>query len=203
MKQKCYIIGAGDNSGTKFYKEKNEYVIAADGGLAVLKQLGIQPNLILGDFDSLGFVPQGDNVICHPVEKNDTDMMLAVKEAVELGYTEIELYGGTGGRNDHTIANLQTMLWASRQKCRIKMIDRDNTYYVITDGSMQLPAKATGTFSVFALGGVAQGVSVRGGKYTADNVTLTPDNPTAVSNAYAGGKVEISVECGSLLIITE
>ena len=89
MNKKCYIVGAGDNSGTNFSKEKDEYVIAADGGLATLEKLGIQPDFILGDFDSLGYVPDGKNIEVHKVEKDDTDMMLSVERAVESGYNEI------------------------------------------------------------------------------------------------------------------
>ena len=121
MNKKCYIVGAGDNSGTNFSKEKDEYVIAADGGLATLEKLGIQPDFILGDFDSLGYVPDGKNIEVHKVEKDDTDMMLSVERAVESGYNEIEIFGGTGGRIDHTVANFQTMLWASKQNVKIKM----------------------------------------------------------------------------------
>ena len=73
MNKKCYIVGAGDNSGTNFSKGKDEYVIAADGGLATLEKLGIQPDFILGDFDSLGYVPDGKNIEVHKVEKDATD----------------------------------------------------------------------------------------------------------------------------------
>ena len=83
MEKICYIVGAGDNSGTNFLKKKEDYVIAADGGLLWLQKLNIEPDMIMGDFDSLGFVPEGNNVIQHEVMKNDTDMMLAVKKALE------------------------------------------------------------------------------------------------------------------------
>lgn len=203
MNNKCYIVGAGDNSGTKFNKEINEYVIAADGGLAVLNKMGIKPNLIIGDFDSLGFVPKGDNVVCHKVEKDDTDMMLAVENALEKGYNNIEIYGGTGGRIDHTIANLQTMLYASRKGAAIRMIDSTNEYYVITSDKLILESRKEGDLSVFAIGGRTQNVNIKGAKYTAADMELTSDNPTAVSNSFIGNEVEISVGVGSLLIIVQ
>lgn len=203
MKRKCYIVGAGDNSGTNFVKRENEYVIAADGGLETLKEMGIAPDLIMGDFDSLGYVPEGENVIKHKVEKNDTDMMLAVESAIDMGYEVIDIFGGTGGRIDHTIANVQTMLYASRRGVSVKMTDREYVYYVITDESIVLKAKQCGDLSVFALGGDASNVRVKGAKYIADGLHLTPDNPTAVSNYYIGNDVTISVEKGSLLIISE
>lgn len=203
MNNVCYIIGAGDNAGTNFTKRINEYVIAVDGGLEKLNELGIVPDIIIGDFDSLGYIPQGDNVIRHKVEKDDTDMMLAVKKAIELKYDFIEIFGGTGGRIDHTIANIQTMLYASRRNVKIKMTDARNIYYVITNDSITLPSKKQGILSVFALGGEAVNVNIIGAKYVAQEFHLTPDNPTATSNCYIGDSVKISVEDGSLLIISE
>ena len=133
MNKKCYIVGAGDNSGTNFTKKDNEFVIAVDGGLQILQYINIIPDIIMGDFDSLGYVPVGENVIRHEIKKDDTDTMLAVKYAIENGYNDIEIYGGTGGRIDHTIANFQTMLYASQKGANIKMIDATNEYVVITD----------------------------------------------------------------------
>ena len=121
MNKKCYIVGAGDNSGTNFSKEKDEYVIAADGGLATLEKLGIQPDFILGDFDSLGYVPDGKNIEVHKGEKDDTAMILSVERVVESGYTAVDIFGGTGGRIGHTVANFQTMLWASKQNVKLKI----------------------------------------------------------------------------------
>lgn len=203
MNKKCYIVGAGDNFGTNFVKRENEYVIAADGGLETLKEMGIAPDLIMGDFDSLGYIPEGENVIKHKVEKNDTDMMLAVERAIDMGYEVIEIFGGTGGRVDHTIANIQTMLYASEKGVSVKMTDKEYVYYVITDESIVLKAKQWGDLSVFALGGDALNVHIKGAKYIADGLHLTPDNPTAVSNSYIGNDVTIFVEKGSLLIISE
>ena len=152
MNKKCYIVGAGDNSGTNFSKGKDEYVIAADGGLATLEKLGIQPDFILGDFDSLGYVPDGKNIEVHKVEKDDTDMMLSVERAVESGYNEIEIFGGTGGRIDHTVANFQTMLWASKQNVKIKMTDKNHVYFMITNDTLEIKGKDGADLSVFAFG---------------------------------------------------
>lgn len=203
MIEKCYIVGAGDNSGTNFTKKENEYVIAADGGLETLNKINILPDIIVGDFDSLGYVPKGDNVIKHKIEKNDTDMMLSVQMAMEKGCKDIEIWGGTGGRIDHTIANIQTMLYASKRHIKIKMTDRQNVYYVITEESITLKEKPAGNLSVFAIGGEALNVNITGAKYKAKGLDLQPDNPTAVSNSYIGNEVVISVEKGSVLIISD
>jgi thiamine pyrophosphokinase len=203
MNKKCYIVGAGDNSGTNFSKRENEYVIAADGGLEKLKELGIAPDIIMGDFDSLGYIPKGDNVIRYQVKKDDTDMMLAVKKALALGAQSLEIFGGTGGRVDHTIANIQTMLYASQKGAYVKMTDKQNIYYVITDNKIILKAKESGIFSVFAVGGNAYNVEIKGAEYVAAGIDLGPNQPMGVSNSYIGNEVEISVEKGSLLIIAE
>lgn len=202
MEKICYIVGAGDNSGTNFLKKKEDYVIAADGGLLWLQKLNIEPDMIMGDFDSLGFVPEGNNVIQHEVMKNDTDMMLAVKKALEMGYQKIKLYGGTGGRIDHTFSNIQTMLYASRKGAAIEMIDSTNKYHVITDRDIQLTGESQSGFSIFALGGTAHKVNIKDAMYLLHDFELTPDNPTGTSNLFIGKEVTISVEKGSLLIVS-
>lgn len=203
MNKKCYIVGAGDNSGTIFSKGKDEYVIAADGGLAVLEKMNIKPDFVLGDFDSLGYIPNVKNIEVHKVEKDDTDMMLSVEKAAKEGYNEIEIFGGTGGRVDHTVANFQTMLWASKRNIKIKMTDKNYVYYMITNGTLEIEGTDGADLSVFAFGGDAKGVTIKGGKYQAEDVTLTMDNPTAVSNSFIGKMVHISVDKGSLLVIAK
>ena len=115
MKSVCCIVGAGPSPA---YVKDGAFVIAADGGLSKLQALGIIPDLILGDFDSLGSRPAGDNVLTYPVEKDDTDTMLAIKEAIWRGYQTLYISGGIGGRLDHTMANLQSLLFA--RKCGVE-----------------------------------------------------------------------------------
>jgi len=112
----CCIVGAGDMSGTKLVIPEGAYIIAADAGLEHLTNAGLTPALIVGDFDSLGTVPAGENVIAHKPEKDDTDMMLAVKEALKRSADTILIYGGLGGRIDHSYANLQTLAFIASQR---------------------------------------------------------------------------------------
>jgi len=83
MKNRCFIVGAGEFAKKCFAPEENDYMIAADGGYAYLKQMGIKPNLVVGDFDSLGYEPEHENVVRHPVMKDDTDLALACEMAME------------------------------------------------------------------------------------------------------------------------
>ena len=108
----CYIFGAGDFDGLEERPGAEDYVIAADGGYTACRRAGVEPQLLLGDFDSLAEVPALPHVERVPVEKDDTDMMLAIKRGLERGETLFHLYGGMGGqRTDHTVANLQALLY--------------------------------------------------------------------------------------------
>lgn len=82
----CYIVGAGDCLGLEFHPSEEDLVIAADAGLRYLEQSGIAADLIIGDFDTLGNAPAGTNVITLSCEKDDTDMLAAVREGIKAGY---------------------------------------------------------------------------------------------------------------------
>ena len=181
-------IGAGD------------HVIAADGGLRHTRKLGITPDTVLGDFDSLGFTPEGANVF--PVEKDDTDAMLAVRRGLQLGYREFLLYGSLDGpRLDHTVANFQTLQYLADHGAVGYLIGHTTRVTVVKDGSISFPAGATGTVSVFCMGADAQGVTLEGLYYPLQNGTLTPGFPLGVSNHFTGANAKISVEKGSLLVL--
>ena len=197
---KCIIFCAADFHGLIAPIEKDAFIIAADGGLAHVKKLGITPNGILGDFDSLGYTPE-DSIV-FPVEKDDTDAMLAVRKGLELGYREFYLYGSLDGpRLDHTVANFQTLQFLCDHGAFGYLIGKDYMVTAVKDGVLRFPASCTGIFSVFCLGRDAEGVTIRGGKYEAENVTLSAGFPLGVSNHFEGKEVTISVEQGSLLIL--
>ena len=121
----CYIFGAGSYYGLRSKPDVSDYVIAADGGWRWCRSAGLTPDLLLGDFDSLGEVPAFDHILRVPVEKDDTDMMLAIKKGLERGCREFHLYGGTGGRrSDHTVANYQALLYLARRGARLAQYDR-------------------------------------------------------------------------------
>ena len=195
----CYIIGAGDFFGFKKRPCGDDFVIAADGGYAVCQSEGIVPDLILGDFDSLGWVPVEGNVLRVPVEKDDTDMMLAVKEGLKHGCNCFHIYGGTGGRLDHTIANLQTLLYIKTHGANGFLYDNKCCFTVLRNEKRTFTARDSGVFSVFALQGEAKGVTVSGGQYETSNLTLKEYVPVGVSNCFMGKPVTIEVLDGILL----
>ncbi len=220
----CYLIGAGerfDNNNFLSRPDGDDIVIAVDGGYDYAMQLGITPDLIVGDFDSVKSSDREMNfhgipVISFPPEKDYTDMMLAAKKAVESGYDTIHIYGGTGGRPDHTYANIQLLSWIAEQGLRAFLFDTNHTMTVITDSRLNIfssekpnrqngfiTSSGYGYISVFSLSDVSEGVTIRGLKYQADNITLNRFHALGTSNEFTDSDCSIEVENGSLLIIAE
>lgn len=200
--KKCVIFCAGGFDRLVQPIEPEDIVIAADGGLLHTQALGVEPDAVLGDFDSLGHVPQGARVF--PVEKDDTDAMLAVRHGLALGCREFILYGGLdGSRVDHTVANFQTLQFLADHGARGTLVGLTQMATVIKDGSITFPEESRGILSVFCLGADAQGVCIRGSKYELEDGTLTAGFPLGVSNHFEGKPVTVSVRRGSLLLIWE
>ena len=114
--KRCFIFAAGTFCGLRERPgDPGDLVIAADAGFRICRKLGITPDLLMGDFDSMEAPKDFAHLIRAPVEKDDTDTMLAVKEGLRQGCTDFLLYGGTGGeRLDHTLANFQALLYLRR-----------------------------------------------------------------------------------------
>lgn len=181
---------------------EDDFLIAADGGLRHVQALGLTPDAVIGDFDSLGYVPE--QAVVYPVEKDDTDAMLAVKLGLERGFRRFVIYGGMDGKRlDHTVANFQTLAYLARHGAFGILVGRDYLACVIKDGTIRFPEGCEGDFSLFCLGGDARGVSIRGLYYQAEDITLTSDFPLGVSNHFTGGEAAVTVKDGSLLALWE
>ena len=179
-----------------------DYIIAADGGLRHTEKWNLKPDAVLGDFDSLGYEPKGANVC--PVEKDDTDAMLAVRQGLSQGCDRFLLYGSVDGpRLDLTVANFQTLQFLADHGARGYLVGRDVIVTVIKNSALAFPAGKSGTVSVFCMGADAHGVCLRGLYYPLENGTLSAGFPLGVSNHFTGEAGEISVADGSLLILWE
>lgn len=197
---KCVILCAGEIGGGILPLEQDDLLIAADGGYTHTEQLGLAPHIVLGDFDSLGYVPEGAQV--HPKEKDDTDAMLAVKLGLSKGYKEFYIYGGMDGpRVDHTMANFQLLHYLSEHGAKGYLIGVHQIATVIT-GNLEFPPEQTGTVSVFCLGQEAL-VDIEGLKYSLKDGLLQPSFPLGVSNQFIGEKGKITVKKGTVLVIWE
>ena len=197
---KCVIFCAAEFDNLIMPPAREDFLIAADGGLKHLQKLGIQPDEILGDFDSLGYIPADSRVF--PVEKDDTDAMLAVRKGLQLGYGEFILYGALDGpRLDHTIANLQTLLFLENQGAKGTLVGLKYLITTVKNGVLKLPPAQEGIVSVFCLGEKAKGVTIRGLKYELENGMLESGFPLGVSNHFVGKESSIAVEDGTLIVM--
>lgn len=199
----CYIVGAGEVTELSFDPEEEDLVIACDGGYEYCKKWNKKVNLVIGDFDSLGYVPEHPNVIRLKPEKDDTDTACAIRAGLEQGFQRFIVYGGTGGRISHTIANIQLLCSLARKGCYGILIGKDVWYRVIYNEEVCFPRGMSGYLSVFCMGERALGVYERGLKYPLEDATLVKENPLGVSNEFTGKESMVSVKEGMLLLIGE
>jgi thiamine pyrophosphokinase len=199
---KCIIFGALPIKTTKFSINADDLVIAADGGYDTLKSLNIEPDVIIGDFDSIKSVlPSNIEIIKHPVKKNYTDTLLAIKYGLEKGYSNFIIYGCLGGRLDHTFANIQAASFTAEKNANAVFIDQNTYLTVIKNNSISFSKENRGNISVFAVSGNTKGVSINNLLYDVSNIELTPDFPLGISNEFIKKDANISVVDGKLCVI--
>ena len=186
--------------------EKGDLVIAADAGYLVAKRMGITPNVLLGDFDTLGEenIPEGIECLRVPAEKNDTDTQLAVGTAIERGAKEIVIVGGVSGRLDHTLSTLAILenLW-ERKNDRIyaTLTDGKNRVRFIRSSGTILPRSQYRYFSLIAADDVVKGVTLEGCKYPLKNGRISRRHQWAVSNEIDGNCALIEIRRGGVWVI--
>ena len=201
MEKVCHIMGAGEDFSPVMIRRPGDIVIAADGGLCLCRKIGETPDHIIGDFDSLGYVPEGNNVAAFSPEKDDTDTLLAVKRGLSLGFRVFSINGALGGRLDHTLANIQTLSFIAGQGGVGFLTGKSTVVTAVKDETLVIPAGREGYISLFCASGTAEGVSIKGLKYELSDAVLTGDVPLGVSNEFIGEKAEISVKRGVLTVI--
>ncbi|MBR2283130.1 MAG: thiamine diphosphokinase [Ruminococcus sp.] len=202
------IIAGGDLTAPEcFSPEDYGTIIAADRGLEHVKKLGITPDIIMGDFDSYtGSLPDNGNieVIRSRPEKDDTDTMLAVRTALDRGIRHIDLWGGMGGRRfDHTLANLQTLLFAREHGCEMRIMGSDIILLQgAEDGERAYErAAAEKYFSIFSVHEKAEIEYLRGTKYPLEDTVLTNGFPLGVSNEILDDEALLKVRSGVVMVI--
>ena len=195
----CVIFCAGEFDSLIQPIGETDLVIAADGGLRHTQSLGITPDIILGDFDSLGYVPEGAQVF--PAEKDDTDCMLAVRRGLEMGCGAFYIYGGLEGpRLSHTVANFQTLQFLKEHDAAGILVGKRELVSLFTPGVMEFAPQPQGYLSLFCMGEPAR-VSLEGLHYPLQNGVLTPDFPLGASNRFLGKPARITVHEGNILAI--
>lgn len=201
-KRSCWIFGGAPVSGGyKIIPPSDAYLIAADSGFSLLKQMGLMPDLVLGDFDSLTEdKPAGCEIITAAAEKDDTDTMLAVKTALSRGYFDITIAGSVGGRLDHTFANIQSLAYIVDNGGSGRLVGESDTAEIFGVGEYRFRKNESMYFSVFSYSEEAV-VTTKGTKYDLDSYRLTSSFPLGVSNEILSSECILKIEKGRVLII--
>ncbi|MBQ8965349.1 thiamine diphosphokinase [Ruminococcus sp.] len=204
MTRHCVIFAGGEpvrSENIDFDIIAKSYVICADKGLALAQELGVKPDLILGDFDSLGHMPEGENVLTYPIEKDDTDLMLAVETAFDKGFTDFCIYGACGGRLDHMIGNISCLAMIAEKGGKGVIIGDDDIISLHCSGEHRFPSREGFSLSLFAYSPEVTGLTITGTKYTAENCTLTNSVTLGVSNEITADEAVVRFDEGRLLVI--
>ena len=201
------IIANGHISSADIILETNQTIIAADGGARHCLNLGITPKVIVGDFDSLSeeeisvLEADGVELIQYPVDKDETDLELALDYAVNIGATKITIYGLLGGRWDMTFANIMLLASQNYADITFQVIHGNTTAFIVRGGeTLKIKGGPGTTVSVIPLSFPASGVSYQGLEWPLENATLPYGTPRGVSNLMTRKKAQISIQEGLLLV---
>lgn len=198
------IIGAADIKDYDALKSKinkSDYIVAADGGQKHLVPLGIEADLYLGDYDSSKKPETTVETLVYPIEKDDTDTMLALKKGIATGCKSFMILGGMGGRFDHTFANIQALLYAERHGASAILADENNFIFVLKNDTAVIENNPGEKVSLFALDGAAHGITLEGFYYSLQNGTLYSFDPMGTSNYIIAPQGKITVKKGTLLVV--
>ena len=197
----CYIFAYGDFSGS-FEKKENDFIIAADAGFRRLSPYGISPDVLIGDFDTIGNIPNIEKTIRFPAEKDVTDTELALMHGIKLGFNKFVICGALGGKRlEHTLANIFVAGKYSVQGCDITLTDGITECILIHNKSISFSEKESGFISIFSVGSDAKGVTLQGLKYELCDSTIPCLSSLGVSNEFTGKISTVSVKDGILAIV--
>ncbi len=197
----CYIVGAGDCTELNIDKQAGDLIIAADAGYRYLKNAGIEPDAIIGDFDSLGEVPAGENVIKLNPIKDLTDTEAAINLGEEKGFSEFHIYGALGGRFDHTLGNIQLLASIAQKNLKVFIFNGNTVITAVHNGKISFDSSYSGYISVLSHTDECRGVYIKGLKYELDDAVLVNTSTFGVSNEFIGKESEIIIGSGTAVII--
>ena len=210
-KGSCILIGAGDLTVSEIPVGENDLCIAVDAGYEYCKLLEIVPDYILGDFDSISekeaegvaeiAKQEEEKVIILPAEKDDTDMLAAIRLGLSQGYQSFRIYGGMGGRIEHTIANIQCLLYLKEHNAVGYLMDGTGMILVAKEEEISFQNSLEGYLSLFSMGEKAT-VSIENMKYLLEEQEITNSFPIGISNEFIlGEKGKITVHKGAVVMI--
>ena len=202
---RCVVVGASpftDAAYLKTHVRDTDYIVAADGGLRLLAEMGITPHRVIGDFDSAVFPKDSEVAVTKlPTHKDDTDVFAAAKEALSHGYREFLLLGCLGGRLDHTISNLFLLRFLQEHGAEGVLVDERHEVRLLASGTHVIACRPDCYLSLLPYGGIAQGVSICGAEYPLENAVLDTAFPLGVSNGFCETDVTVTINSGCMLCI--
>ncbi|MDO4731138.1 MAG: thiamine diphosphokinase [Clostridia bacterium] len=203
---RCVIVGGSDINNYKMIKKyikEDDFFIFCDSGLNHMSEIGAKPSLIVGDFDSCDNPGLDIETIVLPCEKDDTDTMFAVKEAVNRGFDDFLLIGVSGKRLDHTLGNLYILLYLDNLKKKAKILDDYSEMEIVSDSAVYINDSFS-YFSLINISGLAEGINIENAKYNLDNAKINCEYQYGISNEVFPGKIaKVSVNKGKLLLIKD
>ncbi|MBQ0071759.1 MAG: thiamine diphosphokinase [Spirochaetales bacterium] len=201
---RCVVFAGGpieDYGRIQSYLKKGDFLVAADCGLRHLSALGLEADLVVGDFDSHPFPKKAKEKIVLPREKDETDTLYALKAALRRGYKEFLILGATGKRLDHTLGNVYALEYLEKAGAHGTIVDDWSEMELCGKKPLEIPDTYL-YFSLIALSGKAEGITIRGAKYPLENGTIEPSFQYGISNEVLPGETAVvTVEKGSLLVI--
>ena len=205
MKRAIILAGGPleDCDQVEISREEGDFVVACDAGYLAAERLGILPDLAVGDFDSYcGQINPAVPVYTVPAQKDDTDTMLGIRIALERGYREFLLTGALGGRLDHTLANLQALVFLREQGAHGTILSNRHIVLAVRNETACIPKRPGWYLSVFAAGGRCEGVTLEGLQYPLQDAVMTAGLPVGVSNAFTdAAQAKVTVRDGALWVV--
>ena len=201
----CVVVGASPTTDSTFIKpilKQADYIICADGGWNHVYRTGVSPHLIVGDFDSACVIPQEIESISLPTQKDDTDLLVAVKEGLKRGYTDFVILGALGGRLDHTYGNICVLQYILQHGGPAVLQDEDTQVYLINaNHDIELTNVLGNTVSVFPFGCDSCTLTYDGLEYPLNQGTLVSYAPVGISNVAECHTIHIICHSGTAVIM--
>ena len=202
--RRCVIVGGADISNYEYIRSalrEDDYVVFCDSGLKHMEALQVKADLIAGDFDSHENPHLDVETIVLPREKDDTDTVFAVKEAVRRGFEDFLLIGVAGARLDHTLGNVSILLYLDSIGKKGCIIDDYSEMEIVSATPVSICSKYA-FFSLLNITGCAEGINITGAKYPLEDGQITCEYQYGVSNeVLPGQEAVVSVKNGRLLLI--
>jgi thiamine pyrophosphokinase len=211
MGKVLFVVAGGELKDLEFFQSKIDElkpaeIICADSGAGYLHALGMIPDVIIGDMDSLSpelrnhLKKQGSRVIEYPEAKDETDTWLALDYATQLAPDEIYIFAACGARMDHTLANLSLLMQGIKSNVPVKLID-ECCEILLVKNKYVIEGEIGQTVSVLPFFGTATGITLQGFEYPLENGVMEAGKPYGVSNRLNSTRGTIEVRSGYLLVI--